>query len=136
MKKTILGTLAYTVFTFILAVLWHVILFEEQYKTFGYFDGKPNFLMGLFSIFIQGLVLTYLFNFVRFSGSSLTKCLKYAGIVGLFLWTSHVIAFVAKQNVINEISFIAMESFYLMLQFGVYGLMLHLIYRNSAAIKA
>lgn len=38
-KSVALGTTAYTLVTFPLAVAWHVILFEEKYKAFGYFEG-------------------------------------------------------------------------------------------------
>ena len=34
-----LGAAAYTVCTFSLAVVWHVVLFKERYESFGYFEG-------------------------------------------------------------------------------------------------
>ena len=42
-KKLILGALGYTVCTFVLAVVWHVLLFEETYRSFGYFEGGAEF---------------------------------------------------------------------------------------------
>ena len=130
-KKKIFGTLAYTIITFVLAIVWHIVLFEDKYKSFGYFEGEPNLVIGLITIFIQGIVLTYLYNFVSFTGTKFVRSMKYVTIIGLFFWTSHVLAFVAKQNVENEISFILMESFYLILQFGIYGVCLSLIYKNN-----
>ncbi len=113
-----------------LAIIWHIGLFEDQYLAFGYFKEEPNMVIGLLTILIQGIVLSYLYSFVTFSGTNFTKSLKYVFVIGLFFWTSHVLAFVAKQNVENEISFILMETFYLFLQFGLYGVCLALIAKN------
>ena len=125
-----LGTLAYTLVTFPLAIIWHVVLFEDKYKSFGYFEGEPSFIIGLATIVIQGCVLSFLYPFVSFSGSGIYRGLKYSLLIGLFFWSSHVLAFVAKQVVSNSVSFIFMESFYLLLQFGIYGILIGLIFRS------
>ncbi len=130
-KKIILGALAYTIITFIIAVTWHIVLFENQYIAFGYFKGEPNMIVGTLTILIQGFLLTYLYNFISFSGASFVKSMKYVLVLGLFFWSSHVLAFVAKQSVEDEISFILMETFYLSFQFGLYGICLGLIYKNG-----
>ena len=114
-KLTILGTLAYTLTTFPLAVFWHVGLFETQYKVFGYFESEPNFVLGLITILVQGGVLSFLYPYVSFSGMGIVRGLKFSLLIGLFFWTSHVLAFVAKQSVDNSLLFIVMESFYLLL---------------------
>lgn len=129
-KRVLLGTLAYTLVTFPLAVVWHVVLFEEKYKAFGYFEGEPSFLLGFATILIQGFVLSFLFPFVQFQGAAILKGLKFSCIVGLFFWSSHVLAFIAKQVVASSLSFALLESFYLVLQFGIYGVLVGLIYKN------
>lgn len=129
-KLVLQGTIAYTLVTFPLAVVWHVVLFEEKYQAFGYFEGEPNFLLGLITILIQGLVLSFLFPLVRLKGSAISKGLKFSCVVGLFFWSSHVLAFIAKQVVASSLSFFLMESFFLALQFGIYGILIGLIYKN------
>ncbi|MEJ2680712.1 MAG: hypothetical protein P8144_04310, partial [Gammaproteobacteria bacterium] len=54
--------------------------------------------------------------------------LKYSLLIGVFFWSSHVLAFVAKQVIQNAVGFVAMESFYLVLQFGIYGVLIGNIY--------
>jgi hypothetical protein len=130
-KKIILGTLAYTIITFIIAIMWHIVLFKDRYLAFGYFKGEPNMLIGFLTILIQGIILTYLYNFFLFTGSNLVKSMRYVLIVGLFFWTSHVLALVAKQNVENATQFILMESFYLAIQFGVFGICLAIIHKKK-----
>lgn len=130
-KSTLYGTLAYTITTFPLAVIWHVVLFENEYKAFGYFNGEPSFALGFLTILIQGLVLSFLFPFVKFSGASIKRGLKYCAVLGLFFWTSHVLALLAKQAMPEPWSFALMESLYLLIQFGIYGCCLGLIFKKQ-----
>ena len=129
-KKLILGAAAYTICTFSLAVGWHVLVFKERYESFGYFEGEPNFLVGLATIVLQGILLSMLFPMLRAEGSSYQRGLKFALIAGAFFWTSHVLAFVAKQKVPEVSAFIWMETVYLLLQFGLFGLILGAIHRQ------
>ncbi|MDE0333396.1 MAG: hypothetical protein OXI64_00435 [Defluviicoccus sp.] len=133
-KKLVLGAAAYTICTFSLAVGWHVLLFKERYESFGYFEGEPNLLIGLLTIVLQGLLLSALFPMLRVEGNSFHRGLKFALLVGAFFWTSHVLAFVAKQQVPDMWAFIWMETVYLLLQFGLFGLIIGAIHRrgNSA----
>lgn len=109
-KKIILGTIAYSIGTFLLAIAWHVLLFENRYQVFGYFEGEPDFALGFLTIVIQGVILSILFPMVRLTGTSVLRGLKFATIVGVFFWTSHVLAFIAKQPVQEVFQFIAMET--------------------------
>lgn len=133
-KKLILGTAAYTICTFLLAVGWHVLLFKERYESFGYFEGEPNFLLGLLTIVLQGVLLCALFPMLKPEGSSFRRGFRFALLTGAFFWTSHVLAFVAKQEVPGASAFIWMETLYLLLQFGVFGLCIGFIHREEKLI--
>ena len=133
-KKLTLGTAAYTLCTFLFAVVWHVLLFKERYESFGYFEGEPNFLLGLLTIVLQGVLLCALFPMLKPGGSSFRRGLRFALITGAFFWTSHVLAFVAKQEVPGASAFIWMETLYLLLQFGVFGLCIGFIHREEKLI--
>lgn len=128
--KLIAGTAGYTICTFALAVVWHVLLFEESYRSFGYFEGEPDFLIGLASILIQGFLLSVLFPMMRGAGSSYRRGLVFVSLAGVFFWTSHVLAFVAKQQVPGVWAFVGMETVYLALQFGVFGMLLGALHRG------
>ena len=127
-KKLILGTAAYALCTFSLAVGWHVLLFQERYESFGYFEGEPDFLLGLLTIVLQGVLLSALFPMLKAEGNTLRRGMKFALITGAFFWTSHVLAFVAKQEVPGVAAFIGMETVYLLLQFGLFGLIIGIIH--------
>ena len=126
--KLVVGSAGYTICTFSLAVVWHVLLFRERYESFGYFEGEPDFLVGLLTIVLQGILLCALFPMLKAEGSSFRRGFRFALIVGAFFWTSHVLAFVAKQEIPGASAFIWMETLYLVLQFGVFGLIIGLIH--------
>ncbi len=132
-KRIALGTITYTIGTFSLAVTWHVLLFEARYQSFGYFEGEPSFIVGFVTILIQGVILSVLFPMVKLSGTGVARGIKFSFLIGAFFWTSHVLAFVAKQTIQDVGLFIAMESIYLALQFGLFGLLIGTIYRADFA---
>ena len=133
LKKIALGTAAYTIGTFSLAVSWHVLLFEDRYRSFGYFEGEPSIVVGFVTILLQGVILSALFPLVKVTGTSVLRGLKFALLIGAFFWTSHVLAFVAKQSVQGVALFVTMETLYLALQFGLFGLLIGIIYRADPA---
>jgi hypothetical protein len=130
MAKILIAAAAYIVIVFPLAIGWHMGLFKEKYETFGYFSGEPNIPVGLATIVIQGLVLALIYPLFHTGSVGFVRAFQFAGLMGLFFWTSHVLALVAKQNVPNAGGFILMETGYLALQFGLFAVALGLIYRS------
>ncbi len=131
LKQQILAAAAYPLIVFPLAIIWHLVLFKDRYMSFGYFEGEPNIAVGLASMGIQGAVLAAIYPMFRFGRSGLRRAVTFAALLGLFFWTSHVLALVAKQNVPQAGSFILMETLYLCLQFGLFALALGLIFRGA-----
>ncbi len=127
-KPIILGTISYTAVTFPLAVIWHIVFFKPLYESFDYFGGEPSFVLGFISIFVQGAILSIGYAFTNFSGTAIVRGLKYALLMGSFFWTSHVIAFAAKNPMSQSVLFFALETLYLSFQFGFYGLLIGKIY--------
>jgi hypothetical protein len=130
-SKTLLSAFGYIAIVFPLAFVWHLVLFPERYENFGYFSGEPNILIGFASIIIQGFVLAIIYPLFHTKQIGLSRAFQFAGFIGLFFWTSHVLALVAKQNVPNAGAFIVMETVYLVLQFGLFALLLGVIYRSD-----
>ncbi len=127
-KPIILGTLAYVTITFPLAVVWHLGIFEAAYNRISFLVEEPSFLLGFIAVLIQGIVLSAGYGFTHFSGSPTLRGLKYAAMMGIFFWTSHVIAYAAKHSGSNDILFYGLETAYLIIQFGIYGLIIGNLY--------
>ena len=132
MTKILLAAAGYVVIVFPLALGWHLGLFKEKYQTFGYFAGEPNVPVGLAAIVIQGLVLALIYPLFDSGSAGFVRAFQFAGLMGLFFWTSHVLALVAKQKVPNAGSFIVTETGYLVAQFGLFALVLGFVYRGVA----
>ncbi len=130
MTKILLAAAGYIVIVFPLALGWHIGLFKEKYEGFGYFSGEPNIPVGLATIIIQGVALALIYPFFHTGSAGFARAFQFAGLMGLFFWTSHALALVAKQNVPNAVSFIAMETGYLAVQFGLFALVLGSLYRG------
>lgn len=131
MTKILLSAGSYIVIVFPLALGWHLGLFKKQYENFGYFEGEPNVLLGLATIVIQAIVLAWIYPMFQSGHHGFIRAFQFAALMGLFFWTSHVLALVAKQNVPNASGFILMETGYLFAQFGFFALALGLIYRAT-----
>ena len=129
--RTGLGTLAYAALVFAWAVAWHVGLFRPQYEAWGYIDADPNFALGLLSIVLQGAALSWLYPRVRLAGGPAARGLKFGAAVGAFYWTCHVLAFAAKEDAANAPLFYLLETAYLSVQFGGFGLIIGRIYAGA-----
>lgn len=128
-KKIILAILSYIVITFVLAPVWHILLFGEDYQKTGLYVGEPNYAIGFTTIIIQSTILSFGFHylFLRLKISAF----KFVLFVGVFLWTMQVLAIIAKHKMPNSLWFFAMESFFIILQLSLFAVLLKLIYKNK-----
>ena len=118
----LLGAAVYTGFAFPWAVVWHIALFRPFYEAAGHFGEAPNFALGFASIALQGLALSAFARHVSMRGCALARGLKCAYAAGAFFWTCHVLAAAAKEPLLADWRFFLLETPYLAVQFGVYGL--------------
>lgn len=130
MTQILLASFAYVIIVFPLAIIWHMVLFRPKYDAFGYFEGDPNIPLGLLTIVLQGVMLALLFPYFHTGSAGFIRALQFVGLTGGFFWTSHVLAWIAKQNVPKVKSFFVLETIYLIFQFGLFGVALGLIYKG------
>ena len=130
-KPVVISALGYLLVTFPVAIVWHLILLKEVYEEIGYIGrDEPIFLFGFLAILIQGFIMAAAYPaFIR-SGFTIAAGLRYAALVGLFFWTSHVLAFAAKGDVQRLDLFFPLETLYLAIQFSVFGLILGWVFRK------
>ena len=89
-------------------------------------DVKP--VLGLASMIVQGVVLSYGYSVLNVNHSALLTGIGYALAMGLFLWSVHVLATMGKSSKVRHFEFFAMETVYLAIQFGIYGLLISYIF--------
>ena len=126
--KILFGTMAYIIVTFPLAVFWHMKLFRTKYMAWEYFGEDVKPILGLFSMSMQGVVLSYGYSVLNVAHSSLLSGICYSLLMGLFLWSVHVLTTMGKNSKVRHFEFFAMETIYLTIQFLVYGVMISYIF--------
>ena len=123
------GTIAYIVVTFPLAVLWHMKIFRTKYMEWQYFGEDVKPILGLSAMLVQGVVLSYGYSVLNINHSAIRSGIGYALIMGVFLWSAHVLATMGKSSKVRHFEFFAMETVYLAIQFIIYGVAISYIFK-------
>ena len=127
--QILFGTLAYIIVTFPLAVLWHMKIFRTKYMAWEYFGEDVKPILGLSAMVVQGVVLSYGYSVLNVGHASLIAGVSYSLVMGLFLWSAHVLATMGKSSKVRHFEFFAMETVYLAIQFVIYGALISYIFR-------
>lgn len=128
------GTIGYAVVTFPLAYVWHLVVFKTTYDKLGYFShDEPIVAFGFVAIVIQGVLLSVIYRHLCRGKTLIRGALTFAGIMGLYHWTTHVLAEAAKHAIEPLPTWFALETTYLAIQFLLGGFVISLVYRNSEA---
>ena len=122
------GTIAYIIVTFPLAVLWHSKIFREKYMSWEYFGEDVKYQLGFAAMFVQVVVLSYGYSVLNVAHASLLSGICYSLVMGLFLWSAHVLATMGKSSKVRHFEFFAMETVYLAIQFLIYGVAISYIF--------
>lgn len=132
LKKYGLAVLAYVVCTFLIAALWHLVLFKPVYDELAIFTRKePLIPLGLVSMLMQGLILSYLYPLFAQGKYSVRTGASFGLLMGVLLVSSAVFAEAGKQNVTSLPTWLTLESVYYLLQFAVVGAVIGLIYTRG-----
>lgn len=124
-KAFLLGAVAYAAIAFPLAYWWHLVAFADVYQQLRFVTlPEPIIPLGLAAIVLQGVILSATFQFYHPGRASIASGLRFAALVGSLFWSGVVLAHVAKHDVGSPPMFVAMETGYFLLHFGLFGLVL------------
>lgn len=108
------------------------MLFKPVYDELAIFTRKePLIPLGLVSMLMQGLVLSYLYPLYAQGRHSVKTGAMFGLLMGVLLASSAVIAEAAKQNVTSLPTWLVLESVYYLLQFSVVGAIMGAIYAKG-----
>lgn len=134
MKKYFLAALAYVFCTFAIAAPWHLVLFKPMYDELAIFTRKePLIPLGLLSMAIQGLVLSYLYPLFARENHSAATGVKFGLLIGALMASIAVFAEAGKQNVTSLPTWLLLESTYYLFQFAVAGAVIGVIYTRGVS---
>ncbi|MEW6248683.1 MAG: DUF1761 domain-containing protein [Nitrospirota bacterium] len=125
---------AYVICTFLIAAPWHLVFFKSVYDELAIFTrAEPLIPLGLVSMLMQGLVLSYLYPFFSRGNHSVNTGAAFGLLMGVLLASSAVFAEAGKQNVTSLPTWLALESAYYLLQFTIVGAVMGMIYAKGAS---
>lgn len=120
--KSALAVLAYVVPSMLLAVPWHLVWFKQEYRDFGiYTRADPIIPLGLATMIIQGIVIAWIYPRWYRGGTPALEGIKFALLIGLFLYSVSTIATIAKVEVANPWRFVLLSGIFHAIQFTVAG---------------
>ncbi|ALA56879.1 membrane protein of unknown function [Nitrospira moscoviensis] len=95
-----LAVLAYVVCTFLIAAPWHLVIFKPLYDELAIFSRRePIIPLGLLSMLIQGLILSYAYPLFAQGTHSAGTGARFGLLVGILFSSIAVIAEAAKHTV-------------------------------------
>ena len=128
-KKIALATLSYVVLSMAIAYPWHLIWFHDLYVKMGAVTrAEPIIPLGMLAMFIQGVVIAYLYPFYYREGHPVAQGIKFSLIIGLMVYTVMGFATAAKMNINPVSTFLAYHTAFQLIQFVVTGAALGMIY--------
>lgn len=123
---------AYVICTFLIAAPWHLVLFKPVYDELAIFTRQePLVPLGLASMLMQGLVLSYLYPLYAQGRHSVKTGATFGLLMGVLLASSAVFAEAGKQNVTSLSTWLVLESVYFLFQFTVVGAVMGAIYAKG-----
>lgn len=126
-----LGLAAYVLATFPVAIVWHLVLFEQKYRALQIYRDEPVIAFGLGSMIIQGAIFSWLFPRVFAKGGSvLRQGLLYGLGAGLLSWSFTTLAVAAKNAMVSVPDYVLLETAFTILQFAFVGPLIALAYRR------
>lgn len=135
-KKFGFAVIAYVIVTFVIAAGWHLVLFKDLYDQLGIFSRKePIIPLGVASMVMQALVLAYLYPRFYRGGSPVKEGATFGLLVGVLMASIAVFAEAGKQQVSSLSTWLLFESTYYLLQFGLVGVCIGLIYGRGVPQK-
>lgn len=140
-KKLILATISFVVLSLPIAMIWHMVLFHEEYEAFGAFTrSEPIIPLGMLSMVMQGAVIAYLYPFYNRGGNPIKQGIKFSLLMGVMIYTMMGFSAAAKTVIEPVPEFLMYVTAYCLIQFTVTGAALGLIYgregdRNKVIAK-
>ena len=128
-KKFTYAAIAYIVLTFAIAASWHLVIFKDICDQLGIFTRKePIIPLGIASMIMQAIVLSYLYPRYYRGGSILKEGLIFGALTGVLMASIAVFAEAGKQQVTSLPFWLVFESACYLLQFSISGVVIAKIY--------
>ena len=113
--------------------LWYLVLFKSTYHAYGIYNrAEPLIPLGFLSMAIQGVILAAMFPRWLAARAPYSSGIRFALLMGLFMYTLTTLAAAAKTQVLGLLPFMAMQAAFHAIQFLGTGLIFGWVHRDNA----
>lgn len=129
-KQFAFAWLSYTVITFALGFLWHLVIFKDLYDELAIYTrlDNPIFELGILSMLVQGAILSYIYPKFYTGGNPALAGLKFGLVAAVFVASLSVVAEAAKHEVTSLVAWLLIGHAFAFIHLGVTGTVIGLIY--------
>jgi hypothetical protein len=120
-KRFVLHLLAYLVPTFALGFIWHLVLFASTYHDLGIYRPDVIIPFGFLSMLLQGAIFAAVYPRLVDDPTSLGGAMRFATGAAVLSWTFTTLAVAAKHPMTSVPTFVAIETAFTVVQFGLVG---------------
>ena len=123
MTRFVLGVLAYVVPTFALGFVWHLVLFEKDYKALGIYRSDIIIPLGFLSMLIQAVIFAWIYEkaFTQREGAFWSRALAYGALGAVLSWSFTTLAVAAKNVMASVPDYLLIETGYTIVQWIMVG---------------
>src|SRR5712691_4197598 len=117
------GVLAYLAPTFVLGLIWHLILFTRYYEALAIYRKDVIIPFGFLSMSVQAVLFAWVYEriFSRRIGSLLSRGLAYAVFGAVLSWSFTTIAVAAKNVMTSVPNYLVIETAFTAVQWAIVG---------------
>lgn len=83
---------------------------------------------------VQGLIYAYLYPLYTAAGSQMVRAMKFSMLMGLLLFSVTTMANGAKIEVASMSTWLAVQTAFTSIQFGMFGLALWFVHRHDESL--
>ena len=131
-KKYLFATLAFIIVGFLIAFVWHLVIFKEVYNSLKIYSREPIIALGFISFILEGLAFVYIFQSFRRGRKPLQEGLIFGLVVyGVIMGGVGVLAEGAKHATTSLSTWLIIESAFYIITGAVLGAITGMIYGKS-----
>ena len=132
-KKYLFATLAFIAVGFIIAFVWHLVVFKSVYDSLKIYSIEPIIALGFISFILEGLAFVYIFQFFRRGRNPLQEGLIFGLVVyGVIMGGVGVLAEGAKHAVTSLSTWLIFEGSFYLITGAVLGIITGVIYGKTS----
>lgn len=131
MKRRLLGTLAYMLPTFPLGYFWHLVTFDDYYKSLEVYRENILVPLGIGSMIIQGFIWSVIYEQLL-SGEPIARgAVRFAALAFPIAWSFMVLAVGAKHPMTSVGGYLVIETAFLVVQYAVVSPLIAAVYADQ-----